>query len=319
MPQPSATPPRQDVQVGVLVLNYHQPKETLDCVQSLLGREPATTRIIWIENDAAATWDAVEPFLSASGLAYQVIDTVAPALPGAGIVSVILSPENLGFAGGNNLGFRLLQRLSVPYTWVLNNDTLILHGSSEALVRAAQARPEVGAWGTPILTDHAPCYFGGIVSKRNFSIRYAQNPESLETDPLSYVSGCSLFIRTDVAAKVGFFPEQYFLYYEDPAFGLELRRAGYQTSGVWDVLVYHIESLSTGHRSNLMEFYSRRNRWHFIQTYFPEELNRQRRQIWRPIQKYLFRGRPGRALLEWKAYQHFKAGRTGRAPGPAHE
>ena len=313
--QPQAPPPEPPAKVWILVLNYHHPKETLACVQSLLAREPETTRVLWIENDADATWEAGRALLDASGQPYALLDAQHPALPPAGVLGVLLCPENLGFAGGNNAGFRFLHQLSVPFTWVLNNDTLLLHGSSDILVEAALARPEVGAWGTPILTDHAPCYFGGIVSRKNYSICYAQNPATLESDPLSFVSGCSLFVRTAVAAQLGFLPEHYFLYYEDPAFGMELRRAGYILSGVWGVLIYHLESLSTGHRSNLMEFYSRRNRWHFIQTYFPEDLDRQRRGLWHPIQKYLFRGRPGRALLEWKAYQHFQAGRTGRVSG----
>jgi GT2 family glycosyltransferase len=294
------------------VLNYHHPGETLACVGGLLEREPDTTRILWIENDAALTWNETKEMLDSSGLPYQVLDPAAFSLPPGGMVGVILNAENLGFAGGNNVGLRWLHQLSVPYAWVLNNDTLVLHGNSEALVKAAEDRPEVGAWGTPILTTHAPCYFGGIVSERDFSIKFAQTPQCLETDPMSFVSGCSLFIRTSVAAEVGFIPEHYFLYYEDPSFGCELRKAGYTLSGVWGVLVFHIESLSTGRRSSLMEFYNRRNRWYFIQRYFPDHLSRQKRRIWYRIQKWIFRARFDRIHIEILAYLDFRKGRLGR-------
>lgn len=312
MVQPSASPASAPVRVGILILNYHHARETLDCVRNLLAREPATTRLLWIENEADSTWEATQALLNGSGLPYQILDPAVSALPPAGTLGVLLNPENLGFAGGNNVGFRFLHRLAVPYTWVLNNDTLILRGHSGHLVEAAEARPEVGAWGTPIITRHTPCYFGGIVSLKDFSIQLAKSPECLEQEPLSYVSGCSLFIRTDVAAQVGFIPEHYFLYYEDPAFGLELRRAGYALSGTWDVLVFHIESLSTGRRSRLMEFYNRRNRWHFIQEYFPEHLSKQRRRIWYHFQKYFFRMELRRVVLEHLAYRDFKAGLLGR-------
>jgi GT2 family glycosyltransferase len=115
-----------------------------------------------------------------------------------------------------------------------------------------------------------------------------------------------------VAAAVGFIPEHYFLYYEDPALGLELRKAGYSLSGVWGVLVFHLESLSTGRRSPLMEYYNRRNRWFFIQRYFPDQLAHQKWQIWYRLQKWAFRARFDRIRIEILAFLDFRQGRLGR-------
>ena len=50
-----STKPTSEVSVGICVLNYHHPAETLDCVRSLLAKEPATTRILWLENEARLT------------------------------------------------------------------------------------------------------------------------------------------------------------------------------------------------------------------------------------------------------------------------
>ena len=309
---PSAPVPPAEVRVGILVLDYHHPRETLDCVRNLLAREPLTTRILWIENDAARTWPDTRALLEATGLAYQVLDVASPSFPPEGVVGVLLNQENLGYAGGNNVGLRFLHRLATPFAWILNNDTLVLYGNSEDLVRAAEERPDVGAWGTAIVTDHVPCYFGGIVSLRDFSIQLAHSPGCLEAQPASYVSGCSLFLRPSVAAEVGFIPDHYFLYYEDSAFGLALRKAGYALSGIWGVVVFHIESLSTGRRSRLMEFYNRRNRWHFIREHFPDHLPRQKRRLWYHLQKHLFRGQFKRTLQEFLAYRDFKAGFLGQ-------
>ena len=303
--------------VGIVVLNYHHPEETLTCVRSLLAREPASTRVLWVENDADATWAAASAVLEASGLAFQVLAPDAPALPPSGTVAVMRSPTNLGFAGGNNLGLRLLHRLGVPYAWVLNNDTLLAEGSSGDLVRAAQDRPEVGLWGTTILaehpkpTPHTQAYMGGRLQLRDFAIAFVSDPAELERDPLTFVSGCSLFSATATLADLGFIPEDYFLYYEDPALTLEARRKGLLASGVPGVVVHHLESLSTGRRSPLMEFYNRRNRWWLIQRYFPEHLNRQRRGIWYRLQKWLFRGQLNAIRIELQAYADFKAGKTG--------
>ncbi len=309
--------PFLDVQVGIVVLNYHHPVETLACVQRLVSQEPATSRVLWVENDAQAAREEALAVLHGSDLPFQEIDLASPSLPPAGTLGVIFNNENLGYAEGNNVGLRLLRGLSVPFAWVLNNDTLLVEGNSEILVKAALARPEVGIWGTNILADHhhptthSVTYMGGRLDLKDFSISLVDRPDTLETDPLAYVSGCSLFASIQVLESLDYIPSEYFLYYEDPALTFEARKLGYLVSGVPEVQVYHLESLSTGRRSPLMEFYNRRNRWFFIQRYFPDHLARQKRHFWYRIQKWVFRGRFDRIRIEILAFLDFRKGRMG--------
>ena len=312
--------------VGICVLNYHHPEETRHCVEVLLRKEPTTTRILWIENDAQTTEEAMREELAKASFPWTILDPASQEMPPAGTVGVILSAENLGYAGGNNLGLRLIRRAGVPYAWVLNNDTELLEGSSEDLVAAAEARPEVGAWGAHIRSIHhrrgpedytyEVVYLGGIVSLKDFGIMLAQTVEELEKEPFAYVSGCSLFARSAVFEEVGFIPDDYFLYYEDPAFTYELKKRGYTISGLDSVVVDHAESLATGRRSPLMEFYNRRNRWYFIERYHPEALNTQKRRFWYVLQKSLFRFKFSRFRAEWIAYLDYRMGRLGRTPRP---
>lgn len=316
MSSPQGTPP--PVQVGIVVLNYHHPVETLACVRRLLELEPATTRVIWVENDGEQTQGAALAALTESGLPFVELEPAAPSLPPAGSIGLIVNAENLGYAGGNNVGLRLLRSMEVPFAWVLNNDTHLLEGNSSILVQAAQARPEVGVWGTTILAEHGQpeprtvAYMGGHLQMKDFTISLVDQPATLESDPLSFVSGCSLFAALATFEKLGYIPHEYFLYYEDPAFTMEARKQGLVVSGVPEVKVHHLESLSTGRRSPLMEFYNRRNRWYFIQNYFPEQLAAQKRQIWYRIQKWVFRGRFDRIHIEILAFIDFRKGRWGK-------
>ena len=84
--------------VGILVLNYHHPVETLNCVRSLLEREPSSTRIFWIENDADATSAGAFAVLEASGLPFRLLDPSTSGLPSEGVIGVVLNPENLGLS-----------------------------------------------------------------------------------------------------------------------------------------------------------------------------------------------------------------------------
>ncbi len=211
--------------VGIVVLNFHQPAATLACISSLLAREPATTRVLWVENDADRSWATTSEALKEAAFSWVELDPSSLELPPAGVVGVLRNADNLGYGAGNNTGLRRLHGAGVPYAWILNNDTELLEGSSADLVAAAQAHPERGSWGTAILED-AAVYTGGALSRKDFASRPVSGAEALDTDPDSYVSGCSLFLPLVWAAEAGFIPEDYFLYYEDAAFGLELRRRG---------------------------------------------------------------------------------------------
>lgn len=57
-------------------------------------------------------------------------------------VKVIVNAENLGFAGGNNVGIRATRG---DYVALVNNDTAVEPGWLDALVEAAERDPKVGA------------------------------------------------------------------------------------------------------------------------------------------------------------------------------
>ncbi|MEI9864258.1 MAG: glycosyltransferase [Limisphaerales bacterium] len=57
-------------------------------------------------------------------------------------VKVVQSDQNLGFAGGNNLGLR---ECSFDYVLLLNNDTVVVSDFLQPLCDYLDQHPEVGA------------------------------------------------------------------------------------------------------------------------------------------------------------------------------
>jgi GT2 family glycosyltransferase len=314
-PAEGTMPPNREAaepRVGICVLDYLQPEATRNCIASLLAQEPASTRILWLENEAATSRRELEATLAQAPFPWAWVDPEVDPLPGPGVVGVVPIPENLGYAGGNNVGLRFFHRHGLPYAWVINNDTLLTEGNSRLLVAAAEARPEVGVWGAAITSDIYEPYYGGVIRDRDFRPRRCERLDELEHHPMAYVSGCSLFMRTALAASVGYIPDDYFLYFEDPAFSLDIKRRGLGISALDTVKLWHHESLSAGMRSHLKVFYNCRNRWHFIHRYFPEAMPRQRLRRWYRIQSLFFRGQFRQIRLEYLAYLDYRLGRTGR-------
>lgn len=305
----------QTPSVGILILNYHQPEATLSCVRRLFEREGPETRLFWLENDAEKTLAEVYALLDTTGIPWLQVDPQNDPLPPVGWIGLIPIPKNLGYAGGNNVGLRYLDRHKVEFAWIMNNDTLLRVGNSTDLVRTAATRPEVALWGMWVSSPDTPKHIGVKIQLNDFAVARVTDPQQLESDPMGFINGCAMFMRTKIAMMTGGIPEEYFMYYEDQAFTWEIRKHGFKIAAIEGVEVFHRHSLSTGHRSRFTEFYCRRNRWHFIHKYFSEYLQRQERLFWLyQTQKLFFRLKFARIHLEWQAYLAFKKGQFGQAP-----
>ena len=185
-------------------------------------------------------------------------------------VKVIVSPENLGFAGGNNLGIRAA---TGDFLFLVNNDTVFTDGLVENTVRRFVTNPQIGAVSPKIRYFYTPQYiqYAGfteinILTGRNKTIgkNEQDNGQHDTARPTPYAHGAAMMLRREVIDRVGFMPEEYFLYYEELDWCAQMRRAGftiwYEPSGV----IYHKESASVGKMSALKMRYQTRNRLLFM-------------------------------------------------------
>jgi GT2 family glycosyltransferase len=112
--------------VRVVVLNYDGGELTLRCLASLLAHPPAraTQEIVLVDN------------ASVDGIVWQVRKQMPE-------VRVIESLDNLGFAGGCNLGMG--DPAEVDYVALLNNDAYVEDDWISPLVEELEQHPRVGA------------------------------------------------------------------------------------------------------------------------------------------------------------------------------
>lgn len=187
-------------------------------------------------------------------------------------VKVIRSEQNLGFAGGNNLGIRAAQG---KYLFFINNDTLLRHQTSDIrhLINRLESSPKIGmvcpkirfAWG------NNPIQYAGYtplspITLRNRSIGYGEPDEGQYDTPHAtpYAHGAAMMVKREVIEKAGFMPECYFLYYEELDWSMMIRHAGYDIWYEPACTIYHKESQSTGQNSPLRTYYITRNRLLFV-------------------------------------------------------
>jgi len=215
------------------------------------------------------------------------------AVEGAHPDLVILpSHENPGFGAGCNLGADAAFREGADGVWFLNNDAVIEAPLLEEFVSLSRHHPEVAIWahtqcegGRRIGADHHAAWFA--VSQPDFppppaGCRFLGPSESL--------SGASMFIPKWQWERVGPWPSDYFLYYEDAALCHRAHRHGLPIA-LLDKFVLHERGTTTGRRYSLTVFYGTRNRLLLHQQIHPERRLSRLLMSLNALQKRFFQGK----------------------------
>jgi len=187
----------------------------------------------------------------------------------------IKSKENLGFAGGNNLGFQVAKG---KYILMLNNDTEVESGFLEPLVNKMENDSRIGIVSPKIKFFHTPDtiqYVGydpiNPITQRGGAKGFGEKDlGQYQVDAeAAYGHGAAMLIPMKVIKEVGLMADIFFLYYEELDWAHKIRKAGYKIFYVHNSIIYHKESVSTGGRiSTLRAYYMTRNRILFLRRNF---------------------------------------------------
>ena len=234
--------------LSIITINFNGIKDTCELIDTL-PLEDETIEVIVVDN-ASKEDEATQ------------IEQRYPQ------VKVIRSKENLGFAGGNNLG---IQAARGKYLFFLNNDTLLSHQPSDIrhLITRLESSEQIGmvspkikfSWG-----DNPIQYAGytplSSITMRNGAIGCGEqdNGQYDTAHPTPYAHGAAMMVKREVIEKAGLMPECYFLYYEELDWSMIIRRAGFDIWYEPATTIFHKESQTTGQNSPLRTYYITRNR-----------------------------------------------------------
>lgn len=181
-------------------------------------------------------------------------------------ITFISSNENIGFAGGNNLG---INAATGDYFMLLNNDTEVDPGFIEPLIERMENDKSIGIVSPKILFHHRPgvIQFAGFnpinrYTSRGTSIGFGQKDigQYNQSHATSRAHGAAMMISRRAVEKVGLMAELFFLYYEEMDYCERIRKAGFSIWYESGSKIYHKESMSTGKGSTLKTYYLTRNR-----------------------------------------------------------
>lgn len=243
------------MRTAAVVLNYGDPSDTLECIATLERADDLDIDLYVVDNGPAdARHDALREAVGRRG-------------------RVIATGENLGYAGGNNVGVRTaLAESDVELVWILNPDTRVGTGTLAQLKRHMVAYPDCGVVSARILyggPEQRIWFDGATIDRATGATNHVHNGTSLHRAPkggvvdVDYVTGAAPLIRRSTLEQVGLMPEHYFLYFEETDWCVRAQDAGWRTMVDRSALMVHLKRSSGNLPTPYYLYYMTRNRYAF--------------------------------------------------------
>ena len=246
------SPSNQWPKVSVVSVNFRQPEVTCDMLDSLRACAYPNLEVVLVDNgslsDESARW------------AYHFPEVVH-----------IRSEDNLGFAGGTNLGIR---NSTGELILMLNNDTIVAEDFLEPMVTLMKRHSHVGLVSPKIVfadppgtIQYAGAFIGQPALGRGQKIGHME-PDTGQYDDVRDTElphGACLLIRREIFDHVGYLPEFYFMYFEEHDFAMQAKNIGWGVMYCGTSSIVHRQSVSLGVGSPRKTYYFHRNRLVFYQ------------------------------------------------------
>ena len=264
-----------DLKISIIILNWNNWKDTLNCLKSIFQIENYTYHLIIVDNysnDGSVEEirnHALESFpsemveieiinnsMKINGKTLGLNDSNHHLDLFSKQFFLIKNDTNQGFAGGNNVGMSFaLEYLNPDYILLLNNDTTVSKNFLDEMLKVASNEESVGSVqavllnhnGTAIDSMGQECYWWGaedICMGNSFNeSREYLNKSSDNIEIFGSCAAAALY-PSEVLRKTGLFDEAFFVELEDVDLSWRIRLMGYKSYLARNALVYHKRGVS---------------------------------------------------------------------------
>lgn len=183
-------------------------------------------------------------------------------------VQLICSPTNLGFAAANNVGFA---QAHGKYVVLLNSDAFLTDHALTKAVAFMETHPNVGMTGARLISRDGswqpsarmfPGLLNHFLTLSGLAARYPKSKflgrvdrtwaDPLQPASVDWIPGAFAIIRRTVLETVGYFDEDFFLYYEEVDLCKRIKAAGYEVWYLPEIVVIHLGGESSKTLKDMM-------------------------------------------------------------------
>jgi len=282
--------------VAIILLNWNGWEDTVECLESLFQIDYPSFRVIVVDNNSQdESLNKIRSYcngnLEVESKFFQYTSSNKPIdifefneekldypeflnssvefikkiknSPSHRSLILIKNRTNYGFAKGNNIGIKFaLDVLEVPYTLLLNNDTVVDKEFLRELIRVAESDDKIALVGSKIYyydyygKDNEIWCAGGKIDLKKYPGHYGvienidldtYKGSTLECD---WVSGAAMLIKSG-KIPITYLNENFFFGCEDADLALRLQERGYTMKTAVNAKVWHKIGLSRRKKNTL--------------------------------------------------------------------
>lgn len=233
--------------VSIIIVNYNTLHQLKRCLPSLQNLSYQDFEVIVVDN---ASIDGSADYIEQEFPHFRIIR----------------SSENLGYTGGNNVGFKYA---SGDYIAILNPDTKMEPDWLDRLVVALESNPHAGLAVGKLLFMNDPAQINSCGLDITFTglsfLRGLGEPAERYNQPETVfgAAGSAFLIRRQVFEELDGFDELLFTYYDDTDLSLRANIAGYSCIYVPEAVGFHDYTFKFSERKC---FIQERNRYYSLLT-----------------------------------------------------
>jgi GT2 family glycosyltransferase len=230
--------------VAVIIISWNRIDELVTCLESFSCVTYPNYEVVIVDN---ASEDASVP-------------TVRERFSWA---TVIANPENIGYVGGSNVGFRYALAHGADYVFLLNQDTKMTPAVLNELVDVMQRDRRIAITGAKNLLMQNPAYTWGKYGVLDWGPMLVRSvggyePDRPEPSPkdVDWVIGNGCMMSRAALERVGLFDEEFFHLEEDVDWSTRARKLGYRVVYVDSAAILHKGSSSGDDTQPIVFFYA---------------------------------------------------------------
>ncbi|MCL5012041.1 MAG: glycosyltransferase family 2 protein [Patescibacteria group bacterium] len=248
--------------VLVVLVNWNNYSDTQKCISSLFILDYSNLDILVVDN----------------GSTNHAVEQLEKEFPR---VHFIRNNENVGYAGGANIGISYGIDNKYDYIWLLNNDTIIVdpHYLTTLITVAQNEGCDIVGSLALNLEDQMvqsewfvfiPWRGRFVAVHKNFSVGSIEKRDLILRGK-EYLNAASMLVRTNVFQRYGLWPETFFLYFEDNTWEDIVRKGGVNICYTSKTYLLHKGAASSGgyKKSIVLDYYDTRNYLYFIRESYP--------------------------------------------------
>lgn len=232
-------------QIAIVILNYLNYKDTIECIDSIFEMEYDTKGIVIVDNHSDN----------------ESLAVLRKKYSNEKLVHIIKNNKNDGFAKGNNVGIQYARSvLKTDFVLVVNNDTIFKDKAYlEKLLNLYH--PGIGIMGSDIICSNGfllqrksdyfslkeaiVTYFSLLLLLMNQRHLIKYLPKLNKKNRVKILQGCVLLFTPDYFQYYNGFYKRTFLYYEEQILYLMCKSVGLEQLYVNNAEIYHKEGQSS--------------------------------------------------------------------------